>query len=245
MQPPIRLLVFGYPGTRKSHFVSTIPGKKLIFFFDDLSKAWPYGGDDCLLLPFIDADPDNPVAFLQFVEKLNGIRGLIEKTKAEVVVIDSFSGLMDASLMLHMHLNKHTTAKKGEHPWDWYRPRAEDMQRVLWRLKPLPVMTVVCAHLAHDTDEIGGGIKVRLPNAPGKLPTLIASFFSEVYRSYIVTDPKSKKSSVVLQTDHDGEFYCYSTVGAPNPSLPDWDFIVKHASRLNANGEKRAAKGGK
>lgn len=241
-KPPIHVLVYGDAGAKKSTFAATFPKPMLVLFFDPFGKDMPYlrrgkpgqvaetdegyrirfvhkkdaelGDHPIIRLEYFhNLDPEQPIAYRQFLERIAHATDL---DAYKTIVVDSVTFMNLAKF----HEAKYKTNKHAKDPRQWYAAAKEGLEEMLMvRFAGLMQNVVVLAHVNEDKDEVHGNF-VYNPAVPGKLSKGLPAGYAEFYRAFVKTE--QGKNEYLLQTQKNAQFNAATQIPAPNPCAPSY-----------------------
>ena len=245
-RPPLHVLVYGDPGSRKSTFAATFPKPMIVFFFDQVGMDLPYlrcgtptdlavypgksflyrdvlDDDGTVLIRlqyFADMNPHDPWGYRNFLNRLQDFYK--EVYEWQTAVVDSVTMLeLAARYNERFYLNKN-----AKDPRQWWAGSTDALEQALMSsFGAMQINVVVVAHASEDKDEVNGTF-VRTIRAPGRMSKGSAAGYPETYRAYV---PKERDADgnpqYWLQTQPDGLWIAKTAIGAPNPSWGHYDSL--------------------
>jgi hypothetical protein len=112
----------------------------------------------------------------------------------------------------------------------WYGGATDIMEEVLMlQLPAIPAHVGVSMHVEKVKVEMEG-IMVRAPFVPGRLKSMTAAAYPELYRIYTDRDERGKKRRW-LQTEADERFIAMTQLDLPDPCVPRFKAVWKDSNR--------------
>lgn len=242
--PSSQWLIYGDPGSGKSHFAATFPKPLLVFNTDPRGKAMPYLGKGSVTVGESNGVPCHFVAnkkgeniitveyyqdidikggshtiyaYEQLEDRITLLHDEIEQGKWATVVLDSLSFLEYQVRKLHQYkLNPKSNSGNTQDARQWYNSSAEVLEEFCYsRLSWLPINVVVLAHI-RDTQSGIRGHTTWTPEAPGVKGRKLPGAFAEVYVVHSTSEGRS------LQTENDTSFIATTQIMAPDGCEPHY-----------------------
>lgn len=242
MRWPLRVMVYGDPGSKKSTFAATFPQPILIFAFDPFGKERPYlrlgeaaplytddlgtpvtqvlRGDQLVAQVeyYYDAEPTRPQAYQRFLQRL--LQFPAEFAAWPTCVFDSLTYMEMHARKQDQYKTNRGAADKRQH----YAFSTEALEDTIGlRIGAWPMNVVVIAHVTEKQDQVHGNMLYN-PAAPGQLSKKLPAGFTEQYHAYVVTDEKGV-NHWLLQTEKSGLWNAASQIPAPNPCAPTYEAL--------------------
>ena len=229
----MRILAIGPAGSGKTTQLRTLPGKKLLFCFEDNALNSLKGDPDIdyqLYLPDVveiaprslsskqnvrstPATGEKPAAFDNFVRDFNSLLQDDRKAtfgKYDVIAIDSLTSLSKAVMDAVLWLNN----RMGQQPaMDDWAAQLNTIENTVRKVTSLPKMVYITAHDTLIQDELTKKIVNELV-LTGQLKTRIPMLFSDIMKFQC----EDEKFSMLTQPDR------YNV--KVRRSLPDLDAVV-------------------
>ena len=229
----MRILAIGPAGSGKTTQLRTLPGKKLLFCFEDNALNSLQGDPDIdyqLYLPDVveiaprslsskqnvrstPATGEKPNAFDNFVRDFNSLLQDNQKAtfgKYDVIAIDSLTSLSKAVMDSVLWLNN----RMGQQPaLDDWAAQLNTIENTIRKITSLPKMVYITAHDSLMQDELTKKIVNELV-LTGQLKTRIPMLFSDILKFQC----EDEKFSMLTQPDR------YNV--KVRRSLPDLDAVV-------------------
>jgi|TARA_R110000822_G_scaffold294773_2_gene416865 hypothetical protein len=210
----LRILAIGPAGSGKTTQLRTLPGKKLLFCFED-NALNSLRGDDAidyqLYLPdvveiaarslsskqnarSVPATGEQPKAFDNFVKDFNSIlKDESELAKYDVIAIDSLTSMSKAVMDAVLYINN----RMGQQPaMDDWAAQLNTIENTVRKLTSLPKTVYITAHDTLIQDELTKKIVNELV-LTGQLKTRIPMLFSDILKFQCVDG----KYSMLTQPD--------------------------------------------
>lgn len=242
--PPIHALIYGDSGAGKSTGAATFPKPQLVFFFDPLSKDFPYLNrgevkeirnadgsltrhvlsrkDGSLLYQleyYLESAPKAPQAWGRFVARLTRLEPDIETLGFQTIVLDSIT-FMEITARKYSQYTLNPTSRE---PRQWFAFSTDELEEILMiRFGTIPINIVALAHI-DDQKVTNNGTNVFSIAAPGRLSRRGPASFGEVYRAYVEIDGSTRKH--VWQTRANGLYVASSQINAPDPCESDYRML--------------------
>ena len=229
----MRILAIGPAGSGKTTQLRTLPGKKLLFCFEDNALNSLQGDPDIdyqLYLPDVveiaprslsskqnvrstPATGEKPNAFDNFVRDFNSLLQDNQKAtfgKYDVIAIDSLTSLSKAVMDSVLWLNN----RMGQQPaLDDWAAQLNTIENTIRKITSLPKMVYITAHDSLMQDDLTKKIVNELV-LTGQLKTRIPMLFSDILKFQC----EDEKFSMLTQPDR------YNV--KVRRSLPDLDAVV-------------------
>ena len=229
----MRILAIGPAGSGKTTQLRTLPGKKLLFCFEDNALNSLQGDSDIdyqLYLPDVveiaprslsskqnvrstPATGEKPNAFDNFVRDFNSLLQDNQKAtfgKYDVIAIDSLTSLSKAVMDSVLWLNN----RMGQQPaLDDWAAQLNTIENTIRKITSLPKMVYITAHDSLMQDELTKKIVNELV-LTGQLKTRIPMLFSDILKFQC----EDEKFSMLTQPDR------YNV--KVRRSLPDLDAVI-------------------
>ena len=229
----MRILAIGPAGSGKTTQLRTLPGKKLLFCFEDNALNSLQGDSDIdyqLYLPDVveiaprslsskqnvrstPATGEKPNAFDNFVRDFNSLLQDNQKAtfgKYDVIEIDSLTSLSKAVMDSVLWLNN----RMGQQPaLDDWAAQLNTIENTIRKITSLPKMVYITAHDSLMQDDLTKKIVNELV-LTGQLKTRIPMLFSDILKFQC----EDEKFSMLTQPDR------YNV--KVRRSLPDLDAVV-------------------
>jgi len=242
--PSSTWLIYGDPGSGKSHFAATFPKPMLVFCMDPRAKAMPYlkRGKLGEMQRYADGTPYQSVLHPKDAEKElvrveyyqdTDLKGgnktvyayerfeerLLSLTE-EVENGEWATVVLDSLSFLEYQVRKLHQYKLNSTSKDrrqWYDASSDALEEICYaRLTWLPVNVVVLAHVADTKAKIGDKIAYTV-DAPGFKGRKLPGAFAEVYVIHASGDGER-----IVQTENDTNFIATSQIMAPNGCQPHY-----------------------
>jgi hypothetical protein len=232
---PIKAYVVGDPGTGKSVFASTFPGKGFVFDFDNGIES--YRGKDFDYESFtLDA-----TGWVYFEKTLIEVKKAVLAGEYKTVVLDSTTTMTDLAMERAMQLDPKRSATNGP-LWNVHYQMVKNlMEGRLRQIINMPCNVVVLGHLEVKMNQESGAVISIEPLLTGQLSTKIPGYFDEVY--YTKIKQKEGKSIFQLQTVAKGFLKARSRLRGVEEYLEDFvpndypsimKMLVDKSSKANA-----------
>lgn len=238
-------LIFGDSGAGKSTGAATFPKPAVVFMFDPISKDTPYlrrgdvkedvladgtrvktvvsKKDGSLLFRleyYLDRDPQKPVAYTNFLNRLTTLDADIQALGLKTVILDSITFME----LMARKLSQYKLNPSSREPRQWFSFSTDTLEEILMiRFGSLPINVVALAHI-DDGKVTMHGNNVFSIAAPGRLSRRGPGAYGEVYRAYVAMTPDGKRE-YLWQTSADALYTASSQVGAPDPCVPEYEMI--------------------
>jgi hypothetical protein len=240
-------VVYSDPGGGKTHFFSTlayIVRPVLVWFFDGVGKQRPYlrmghgrpeTGATKSGIPFHlvkdkegellfrieyykDIDMEESQAMQIFLDRLAMVRDDPGRFGAYVLDSATFATLRGRKL------HQYTLNPDSNDARQWYGGATDIMEEVLMlQLPAIPAHVGVAMHIEKTKVEAEGTM-VRAPFVPGRLKTMTAAAYPEMYRLYSEYDERNRKQRW-LQTETDDRWMAMTQLDLPDPCKPDFRHV--------------------
>lgn len=256
---PVHALVYGDPGSGKSHFAATFPKPMLVLLFDPYGKETPYLRDAYeqvesaielvdgqLQVPIVegtsehgrtvveyyhDEDPDWPTAWERFAIRARAI----DPKEWATIVFDSAS-FMELAARKNEEKRRNPTAKD---PRLWYgASRGELEEQLIRRVMSYRTNVVTVAHVSTEKAEMHGTVFLRNPRFPGKMAEAVGAAYSEFYRAFVARDAEGKLYHT-LQTAASPEYNAGTQIDA---GVSTGGLVHPHYDALWADFDARRAR---
>jgi hypothetical protein len=212
----MRILAIGPAGSGKTTQLRTLPGKKLLFCFEDNALNSLQGDPDIdyqLYLPDVveiaprslsskqnvrstPATGEKPTAFDDFVKDFNSLLQDSNKAtfaKYDVIAIDSLTSLSKAVMDAVLWLNN----RMGQQPaLDDWAAQLNTIENTIRKITSLPKMVYITAHDTLIQDDLTKKIVNELV-LTGQLKTRIPMLFSDILKFQCIDE----KFSMLTQPD--------------------------------------------
>jgi DNA polymerase III delta prime subunit len=203
-----RLLLQGPPGSGKTTLACSFPAPYFIDIDVNLAGPLRYRTKRQLSLPVgydrLDVDDDGkPIKGV--IQKFNRLDKLLlaaqANTEIQTIVLDSATGL--SSLMLDKTALENPTVKDGRQLFGFFLKAGLNLIGTLTAMQKNMVLT---AHEVVDVDAMTGAKQYRVM-WPGQLHTYMSSFFTNAWRTEVVSDGYPPKFTYKVRTMQDASYY--------------------------------------
>ena len=182
------------------------------------------------IVPFHDADPDNPVAWERFTYFMARYEKDYPKGDWPTFVYDSVtSGSLAARKRHEKVLNPMVKFAKGTDTRQWYAGETDDCEEMyIMRFGSLEMNVVLICHIDERRNEMSGEI-LRGPSASGRLSKrgMLSMAYQEQYHAFAYRE--EGKRLYALQTANDGTWVATSQLNTPEVCYPHYNSLFEHA----------------
>lgn len=232
----LRIFIMGEPGTGKTIFGTSFPGRTKAYDFDGkLSSAYNHWkGIDATKLERIDYENCVPFdtkggAYVKMADSLAKLIEEYNKTKVlpfENLLIDSTTVMAEEMLQWMLEFEsgiKRPSISKvrkiaGQQDYGVFAPLFRDF---IFKIFSVPWNVVMTGHIAVKQDEKTGEIS-RTAAIPGRMSKQFGIYFNEIYRSYV------EGGKYMIQTKADHYYSCRSQIPRlPNPVELKYEELIK------------------
>jgi hypothetical protein len=183
-----------------------------------------------------DEDPEKPHAYNDW--KIRKKNFALEAEQWATLVDDSLTSHELTTRMYYKYVLNPQTDKefKSRNPLQWFGNSTDALEEALkGSYMSYQCNVVIVAHVDTERDESAMvGQSARNPMAPGRLRGGLAQQYMELYYAYVYTDPQTKQTMGLLQTQPNGQFHASTQIGAPNPCYGHYESLWELFDREQA-----------
>lgn len=232
----LRIFLMGEPGTGKTVFGTSLPGKTRAYDFDKKMDSaynyWKIHNPEILKrVDVLDCSPFDVKggAYLRMADDLENIIKRYEQTKVleyNNLIIDSTTIMAEEMLQWLLEFetgisrNSKVKTRKIASQQDYgvFAPLFRDF---IFKVFSIPWNVVMTGHINIKQDEKTGELH-RVASIPGRMAKQIGIYFPEFYRTYV------KDGKHFAQTKADSYWACRSQIpNLPNPVELDYAKIME------------------
>lgn len=250
---PLKVLVYGDPGSRKSTFAETFPKPMIVAFWDQVGMDWPYI-EGTLHRTGVEGTSTEPQRYpgfdFDYIDVFNAANefetrilyfGDSDPTRPKGYEqfcrwMQSFYGtakewatlVVDSVTFMEIaarYRERYVTNPKSKEPRQWWAGSTDALEQMLLvSIGALRINVVVVAHASEQREEVNGQV-LRTIIAPGRLAKATAAGYTETYRAYVIRNEQTKERQYVLQTQPDNLWIAKTGIDAPDPCWADYEAL--------------------